>query len=109
MSLEVCVCALEKEVRCSQVHMGSNAISRRVISRATMTTHIDAAARVALMQEYVEHKPDMVPSIYRLAGIAQAPCRVDGNGKPGPLSLEHTHVICATSKVTKEDPKCSTA
>jgi hypothetical protein len=74
-----------------------------------MTTHIDAAARVALMQEYVEHKPDMVPSIYRLAGVARARRRVDGKGRPGPLGLEHALVICATSKVTKEDPKCSTA
>lgn len=74
-----------------------------------MTTHGDGAARGALMHEYVKQKPDMVPSIYRLAGVAQAPCRVDGRGRSGPLSLEHTLVVCATSKVTKEDPKFSTA
>ena len=70
-----------------------------------MTTHGDAAAWVVLMHEYVKYRPKMEPSIYRLAGVAQARRRVDGKGRPGPLCLEHTLVICATSKVTKEDPK----
>lgn len=74
-----------------------------------MTTHGDTAARVALMQEYVKYRPEMEPSIYRLAGVAHARRRVDGKGRPEPLSLEHTLVFCATSKVTKEDPKVSTA
>lgn len=48
-----------------------------------MTTHGDAAARVALMHEYVKYRPEMEPSIYRLAGVAHARRRVDGNGRPG--------------------------
>ena len=79
------------------------------MSKATMTTHGDTAARVALMHEYVKYRPEMEPSIYRLAGVAHARRRVDGKGRTGPLCLEHTLVICATSKVTKEDPKVSTA
>jgi arylsulfatase A-like enzyme len=74
-----------------------------------MTTHIDGAAGDALMREEVKHKADLVPSIYRLAGVARPLCRVDGKNRPGPLSLDHTLVLRATSKVTKEDPKFSTA
>jgi arylsulfatase A-like enzyme len=73
-----------------------------------MTTHGDAAARDTLMREEVKHKADLVPSIYRLAGVAQPLCRVDGKDRSGPLSLGHTLVLCATSKVTKEDPRFST-
>ena len=54
-----------------------------------MTTHNDAAARIVVMHEYVEYKPDMAPLIYRLAGVAQALCR-GWKGQAG--TAEHTHV-----------------
>ena len=68
-----------------------------------MTTHDDAAAHGALMHTKAwSTKPDLVPSIYRLAGVAQALSRVDGKVKPGPHSLERAIVVYATSKVTKK-------
>jgi hypothetical protein len=70
-----------------------------------MTTHSDAATRGALMHEEAKHSPDLVPSICRLAGVARLSRRVERKGRLGPLSLEHTLVVRATSKVTKEDPK----